>query len=338
MDQKSDKMHGIYCALGHKNSAEAQYCNTCGELLRYIYCGVGHRNLPGARICSQCGTQLHWVGDLPIITVQGTDPKEVQEVTLALLERTTLLSTSSNALKSDTNKAEAKTLLDNPIKIFFCYAHKDEMLLNKLKTHLVSLKRLGLIDFWHDRDINAGTEWEREISDQLNLAQIILLLISPDFMNSNYCYSVEMKYALERHKRGEARVISVILRPVLWRETPIGKLQVLPTGARPITDPYWVTQDRGFHKVAEGINIVVKQWLEKSTGNQSEPHQAPSSIYMIEHGTRAYLCYCSKCKQKTEMKDAQKTTTKNGQAAVKGLCAICGTNVYLILGREKRYR
>src|SRR6266487_4558204 len=105
------------------------------------------------------------------------------------------------------------------IDIFFCYAREDEGLLNQLKTHLKALQRQELIDTWHDRNISAGTEWEREINKHLNEADIILLLISPDFMASDYCYSVEMKRALERHKAGEAYVIPIILRPVDWEET-----------------------------------------------------------------------------------------------------------------------
>ena len=93
-----------------------------------------------------------------------------------------------------------------PIKIFCCYAHEDEALLNKLKAHLKPLQRQGLIDVWHDRDIGAGAEWEQEIKDQLNAAQIILLLVSPDFMDSDYCYGIEMQRAIERHELGEARV------------------------------------------------------------------------------------------------------------------------------------
>src|SRR5947209_3432439 len=98
-----------------------------------------------------------------------------------------------------------------PIKIFICYAHEDELLLNKLKAHLSTLQRHGFIELWHDRDISAGTEWESEITGQLNTAQIILLLVSPSFMESDYCYSTEMKRAMERHGRGETRVIPIIL-------------------------------------------------------------------------------------------------------------------------------
>jgi len=84
-----------------------------------------------------------------------------------------------------------------PVKIFFCYAREDEPLLNKLKTHLRPLQRENLIEVWCNRDISAGIEWETEIKEHLNAAQIVLLLVSPDFMDSDYCYSVEMKKALE---------------------------------------------------------------------------------------------------------------------------------------------
>ena len=127
------------------------------------------------------------------------------------------------------------------IKIYFSYAHGDELLLNNLKAHLRPLQRRGLIDVWLDRDISAGMEWEREINRQLNEADVILLLVSPDFMDSDYCYSVEMKRAIERHERGEAYVIPVILRPVYWQRAPFGKLQALPTDAKPITS--WSNQD-----------------------------------------------------------------------------------------------
>jgi TIR domain len=86
------------------------------------------------------------------------------------------------------------------IKIFCCYAREDEQYLNRLRVQLKPLQQRGLIDIWHDRNISAGTEWEQEISVQLNAAQIILLLVSPDFMASDYCYGIEMKRALERHK------------------------------------------------------------------------------------------------------------------------------------------
>src|SRR5438067_1050745 len=126
------------------------------------------------------------------------------------------------------------------IKLFYCYAHKDEGLRDKLARHMAVLRREGLIDEWSDHEIQPGTDWDHEVETQLNTADIILLLISPDFIHSNYCYSKEVKRALERQKAKEAYVIPIILRPVDWEETPIGKLQALPKGAKPIT--LWANQ------------------------------------------------------------------------------------------------
>src|SRR5579859_5351086 len=148
-----------------------------------------------------------------------------------------------------------------PVKIFFCYAREDEPLLNKLKTHLRPLQREGLIEVWYDRDINAGTEWETEIKQHLNTADIILLLVSPDFMDSDYCYGIEMKRALERRARGEAEVIPVILRHVYWHGEPLGRLQALPKDGKPATDPDWHNLDRAFYDVATGIRVVVEKLI-----------------------------------------------------------------------------
>ncbi len=146
-----------------------------------------------------------------------------------------------------------------PVTIFFCYAREDEALLNKLKTHLRPLQRQGLIDVWYDRNISAGTEWEQEINQHLNSAQIVLLLVSPDFMDSDYCYSIEMKRALERHARGEAKVIPVILRYVDWHGEPLGKLQALPTDGKPVRGPDWYDLDSALYDVTAGIRKVVEQ-------------------------------------------------------------------------------
>jgi len=145
-----------------------------------------------------------------------------------------------------------------PVKIFFCYAHEDEQLLNKLKSHLIPLQRQGLIDIWHDGDIKAGTEWEQQIKEQLDTADIILLLVSPDFMASDYCYGIEMKRALERHNRGEGHVIPIILRPVYHWQGVFGKLQVLPKDAIPVIHPNWHDIDHALHSVMEGIYKAIE--------------------------------------------------------------------------------
>ena len=152
------------------------------------------------------------------------------------------------------------------ISICFCYAHEDEKLLDTLKVHLKVLQRQMLIDMWYDRDISAGAEWEQEIDKHLKTADIILLLVSPDFIASDYCYSIEMQQAMERHRRGEAVVIPILLRPVYFEGTPFGKLQVLPTDAKPIMGPDWYSLDIAFYNVAEGIRKSVEIMLLNRIG------------------------------------------------------------------------
>ncbi|MBC1257045.1 toll/interleukin-1 receptor domain-containing protein [Trichormus variabilis] len=130
----------------------------------------------------------------------------------------------------------------------------------QLEKHLSSLKREGVITDWHDRKIGAGKEWENEIDIHLNTSHIILLLISPSFMSSNYCWDVELKRAMERHQAQEARVIPVIIEFVDWINAPFGRLQALPEGARPVKE--WGNYNKAFLSVAKGIRIEAKELLE----------------------------------------------------------------------------
>src|SRR5689334_14575040 len=100
------------------------------------------------------------------------------------------------------------------LRAFVSYSHKDEALRATLDAHLASLVSQGVLELWHDRVIEAGVVWETEIQERLEAAEIVLLLVSSDFLASPYCYGREMQRALERHDQGLARVIPIILRPV----------------------------------------------------------------------------------------------------------------------------
>ena len=108
-----------------------------------------------------------------------------------------------------------------PIEVFFSYAHRDETLRDELAKHLSLLQHQKVIAGWYDRHIPAGTEWAGAIDAHLENAQIILLLISADFMASTYCYGIEMQRAMERHEAGQARVIPIILRAVDWHKRAV---------------------------------------------------------------------------------------------------------------------
>src|SRR6266849_519414 len=143
-----------------------------------------------------------------------------------------------------------------PIEVFYAYAHKDAPFRNRLENHLSLLSRQGLITQWHDRHILPGVDWAQTIDTHLERASVILLLISADFLASDYCYGIEMKRALERHQANEARVIPILLRPVDWHGAPFAHLQALPTDAKPITT--WRNQDEAFTDVVAGIRRAVE--------------------------------------------------------------------------------
>jgi hypothetical protein len=141
--------------------------------------------------------------------------------------------------------------------LFFSYSHKDEDLRDELEVHLSGLKRQGVISTWHDRRITAGSELGPAIDENLDSADVILLLVSPDFINSDYCYEKEMSRALVRHKLGETRVIPVILRPCDWHGLPIGGLLATPTDGKPVTK--WPDRDEAFLDVVRSIKAALNE-------------------------------------------------------------------------------
>src|SRR5450755_1815687 len=144
-----------------------------------------------------------------------------------------------------------------PVSMFLSYAHEDESLRSELEKHLSLLQRQGLVSTWQDRQITAGTDWAQEIDEHLNRASIILLLVSSDFLASDYCYGVEMQRALDRDKASQAKVIPIALRPCDWKDAPFAHLQALPTDARPITK--WPDKDDAWANVVAGLRRVIKE-------------------------------------------------------------------------------
>lgn len=147
------------------------------------------------------------------------------------------------------------------MRVFCSYSHKDENLRNKLETHLKLLQRRGLIETWHDRKIEAGDDWKRKIDDNLERADIILLLVSADFIASEYCYAKEMKRALERHEKNEALAIPIIVRDVSLKGAPFADLQYLPKDGKPIMK--WTSKDSAWRNVSEGIERVIEVLRKK---------------------------------------------------------------------------
>lgn len=163
-------------------------------------------------------------------------------------------------------------------RLFFSYSHRDEDLRDEIEIHLAALKRQGIIEAWHDRRIGAGKEVDHEISGHLEEADIILLLISPYFIGSDYCYDVEMQRAIERHKAGEARVIPVIVHPCDWHTLPFGGLLATPKDGKPISK--FPNMHDGFLEVAQAIRKAAEEMNVKKgvAGTLQSPEESPKTV------------------------------------------------------------
>ena len=157
------------------------------------------------------------------------------------------------------------------LRLFYSYSHKDEEYRDQLEEHLSLLKRQNLIRSWYDRRISAGQEWQGIIDESLEAANVILFLVSAAFLASDYCYDTEMRRALEKHKKGEARVIPIIIRPVDWSGATFSKLQALPKDAKAVTS--WSNRDEAWTDVARGIRKAIGELMAFSTPEQKTKGQ-----------------------------------------------------------------
>src|SRR6266568_3893551 len=163
---------------------------------------------------------------------------------------------------------------DIPIRVFYSYAHEDAKYQQKIEKQLSVLKRQNDITAFSKRDILPGQEWENEISRNLKNADIILLLVSSNFLASDYCYTEEMALALQRHQAKEARIIPIILSPCEWEYSPLGKFKPLPSQGTPVT--YWKPQETAYHDIAKGIRKVVGDIRRRKGRNKVTLHAEQS--------------------------------------------------------------
>lgn len=146
-----------------------------------------------------------------------------------------------------------------PLKVFCCVAPEDQAMLEQLKKHLKPLQRQGQIAIMSSLDTPAGSELEKERRLLLENADVILLLLSPDFMHSDYCSRIEMIQAIKRYDQGAVQVIPVLIRTTYWEDTPIARFQIIPTGAKPVSR--WRDQDEAFHDIVGHLKRFLARFL-----------------------------------------------------------------------------
>lgn len=202
--------------------------------------------------------------------------------------------------------------LPTSVELFYSYAHCDEPLCKELQKHLRALKRSGLIRDWYDRKIEPGSEWAAEIHAALERAGIILLLVSADFLASQYIFEVELPFAMQRQSEGRARVIPILLRPVEWHDLPFAKLQVLPTSARPVTS--WPSPDEAFCDVAARLRELL--YSERLEAAKSPAQPAPAQTSTQERVLDAAIASSVVIDEPTDVVTMFRTTESGGLKAI----------------------
>jgi Flp pilus assembly protein TadD len=167
------------------------------------------------------------------------------------------------------------------VRLFYSYAHEDAPHREELEKHLASLQREGLISGWSDEELLPGADWRGEIVAALETADIVLLLVSADFISSDFIWNVEMQRALERHAEGSAIIIPVIVRPTDWKET-LGFLQAVPTSGRPVTE--WDNRDAAWVDVVSGIRRLVQRRREGGAPPTEQTGAGMTTQMLVEQG------------------------------------------------------
>ncbi|MFG6432566.1 toll/interleukin-1 receptor domain-containing protein [Roseateles sp. LYH14W] len=154
-------------------------------------------------------------------------------------------------------------------RVFISYCHADQALRAQLDIHMAMLKRQAIVEVWTDHCIRPGEPFDVHIAAALEEADVILLLVSPDFLHSDYCVTIEMKRALERAAAGLAQAVAVILRPCDWKSSEIGRLKCLPTDGKPVVK--FASLDDGFDDVVAQLRTML---TKPATGRPFPKHAA----------------------------------------------------------------
>ena len=195
-------------------------------------------------------------GDIPILIKGKSDPDQI------VLNPTSTVKRSSRATSPPPEAAVESAQKPACVQIFCSYSHKDSKYRSELEVFLSNLRHQGLVQVWHDRLIKPGTDWAQEIDHNLNHANLILLLVSADFMASQYCMGIELRQALERQKAEGVRVVPILIRECDLAGAPFSSLQWLPTGSKPVKR--WKDKDSAWTDVAIGIRHVVEEMVIKT--------------------------------------------------------------------------
>lgn len=192
-------------------------------------------------------------------------------------------------------------------QVFYSYAHEDDELRKKLITFLGPLRQQKRIAEWHDRKIEPGALWDKEIRSELGQANLILFLLSPEFLDSDYCFGVEVETALDRMKRGEAKVVPILLRPCLWDHSVFSALQIIPRDGKAVGS--WGSLDEALSGVAREISKMVAEEPppppRSHAGEPTDVQSFDSSLELVRNQVRSCARIYERTRQRMEASDAR---------------------------------
>jgi hypothetical protein len=169
-------------------------------------------------------------------------------------------------------------------RLFISYSHKDEKHVDRLHVHLTQAVRDEVFQCWYDREIDAGGEIDGEITRQLELADIFLAVVSPDFLASSYCYDSELASALSRRIAGTMIVVPIIVEACDWKSSPLGRLKAVPHDGRPIVE--WPNENSAFLAVVDALRALSRD---------DRPIEVKSiHLNQLSHSARPQVVYCVK--------------------------------------------
>jgi len=160
----------------------------------------------------------------------------------------------------ETLTANMKTNTKQPKKIFISYAHTDAEFKNQFVKFFAVQKRKGEVELWNDQEIAPGTEWKEAIIQNLKAADIIVLLLSPDFLASDFIWDEELPIVDKLFQENKTKVVPILLRDCDWSSTDYGKIQAVPTDPKtlkltPIKN--WDDKDNAWKIVLEQVKRLL---------------------------------------------------------------------------------
>ncbi len=258
-----------------------EWLETFAVILAPLYAEWSHRDVTAAQLLNF--TKLPYVpywsfGERVPVLEEGTrDPESLgyalETLTAMIAHRlawSDLLTSNRDSYVDTARRRPSRPgvpATKTGIELFFSYSFRDEPLRDRLAKHLDVLKQGGIIESWSDRQIGAGSEVLQVIDPRLETADIILLLVSADYLASEIIYNVEIPRALERRQTGEAIVLPVILRPVDWSDTPFSQIPALPVGGKAVAT--WPEPDEAFVSISRGIRTAVER-LNRSRARSTQ--------------------------------------------------------------------